>query len=63
MNAWQQQQVTDLRQRISACMQRRGELEGMRASPAGAAAAADAIRRLDAEISESAKLLAVAGAN
>jgi hypothetical protein len=57
MNAWLQQQVNDLRQRIGTCMQRRSELEGARATPAGAAAAADAIRRIDGDIAEAARAL------
>ena len=54
MNVWLQQQVNELRQRISADMQARAALEGARASPAGAAVAADQIRRLDANITEAA---------
>jgi hypothetical protein len=58
MSASYQQTVVDqLRQRISACMQRRGELEGTRVSPAGAAAVADQIRRLDGDIAEAARAL------
>ena len=60
MNVWLQQQVNELRQRISADMQARAALEGARASPAGAAVAADQIRRLDADITEAARQLAVA---
>jgi hypothetical protein len=55
---WQQQHVDELRARIGACMQRRAELEGVRVSPAGAAAAADQIRRLDSDIAEHCRALA-----
>jgi hypothetical protein len=55
---WQQQQIGELRSRISAHLRQREALEGMRVSPAGAAAAADQIRRLDGEISEAVKNLA-----
>jgi hypothetical protein len=58
MSAWLQQQVNDLRQRISADMQARAALEGTRATPAGAAAVANEIRRLDSSIAEAAKSLA-----
>jgi hypothetical protein len=58
MSIWQEQQAHELRERISACLQRRTELEGVRASPSGAAAVADQIRRLDADIAETAKSLA-----
>jgi hypothetical protein len=55
---WQEQQIAELRSRIAAHLQRRGELEGTRLSPAGAAVAADQIRRIDGEISETARALA-----
>jgi hypothetical protein len=60
MSVWQQQVCDDLRSRISAHLQRRSELEGTRASPAGAAAVADQIRRLDGDIAEAARDLAIA---
>jgi hypothetical protein len=60
MNAFLKQQVNELRQRIGADMQARATLEGTRATPAGAAAVADQIRRLDADIAEAARDLAVA---
>jgi hypothetical protein len=49
MSTWLQQQANELRQRISTCMHRRSELEGARATPAGAAAVAGQIRALDAD--------------
>jgi hypothetical protein len=52
MNAWQQQQVDELRSRIGACMRQRETLEGTRTSPAGATSIADQIRRIDADIAE-----------
>jgi hypothetical protein len=58
--SWLQQQVNELRQRISADLQARAVLEGTRATPAGAVVAADQIRRIDADITEAARQLAVA---
>ena len=58
MTAWQQQRVAELRGRVAANLARRSDLEGVRASPTEAAAAADRIRRLDAEIAENCRDLA-----
>jgi hypothetical protein len=57
MTVWLEQQVSDLRQRIGACLQRRSELEGARASPAVAAGVAGQIRALDDQIAEAARAL------
>jgi hypothetical protein len=60
MSAWQQQQVDQLRQRISACMQRRAALEGACINPADANSRADQIRRVNADIADLARSIAVA---
>jgi hypothetical protein len=58
MNAFLQQQATDLRQRIGAHLARRAELEGSRASASASSAAAERIRALDAELIEHGRALA-----
>jgi hypothetical protein len=55
---WQEQRIDELKRSIGAALQRRGELEGARVNPAGAAAVANEIRRLDSSIAEAAKSLA-----
>jgi hypothetical protein len=59
MNA-NQQMVDDLRQRISAQLQRRAALEGVHVSPAAATDRADQIRQVDSAIAEAARDLAAA---
>jgi hypothetical protein len=60
MSVWLEQQVSDLRSRIAAHLQRRAALQGACMNPADASSRADAIRRIDGEIAEAARDLAVA---